>query len=695
MDKKHILTLLFALITLTALGQESKYFQDNDLTINGVYYYPEQWDESQWDRDFKKIAEVGFEFVHMGEFAWAQLEPKEGTYDFKWLDKAVALADKYHLRCILCTSTATPPVWLTRKYPDILLTNQDGTRLDHGARQHASFTSPLYRTLSMKMIAELGRHYGQDTRVMGWQLDNEPAVQFDYSPVAETLFRQFLRKKYPTINELNKAWGTSFWSQTYSEFDEITLPKTEMMFMNPHEIMDYRRFAALQTVQFLDQQTDMLRKYISDNQFVTTNFIPNYDDGTIGQCKKLDFNSYTRYMVFGDRGGVGLKGYRVGDPLRIGFANDFFRPINGYYGVMELQPGQVNWGEVNTQPLPKSVRLWCWNVFAGGSDFLCTYRFRQPLAGMEQYHNGIVGPDGVTVSPGGEEFIQYMSELKSLRKEFKPKEQKPAEYLARKAAILYNYENAWNIDRQKQNKYWNTADHIAWYYGALKSFGAPVDVISEKADFSKYPFMIVPAYELVDDQLIQRWKDYANAGGHLILTCRTGHKDRYGRLFEMKFGGKMFDFIGGEMEFYDLLQATRPDKVRIGQKDYEWFSWGEVFKAYEGTEVWATYQGDFYTGKPAVLHRAYGKGTVTYVGVDTKTGEAEKEVLRKIYKLANVPVLDLPKGILVEYRNGLGIAMNYSDQDYVFPLSPKAQILIGENPMSPTDVLVWKEGGVQ
>jgi beta-galactosidase len=691
MGKKHLLTFLTLVIVLSAWGQKAKYFQDKDLIITGVYYYPEHWDESQWDRDFKKIAELGFEFVHMSEFAWAQLEPKEGSYDFAWLDRAVALADKYHLKCILCTSTATPPVWLTRKYPEILVTNEDGTRLDHGARQHASFTNPTYRELSMKMIAELGRHYGQDKRVIGWQLDNEPAVQFDYSPTAEAQFQEFLRLKYSNINDLNKAWGTAFWSQVYSDFSEITLPKTAMMFMNPHQILDYRRFAAQMTVRFLDQQTDMLRNIISSKQFVTTNFIPNYDDGTIGQCKKIDFNSYTRYMVFGDRTGVGLKGYRVGDPLRIGFANDFFRPIDGVYGVMELQPGQVNWGEVNAQPMPGAVRLWCWNVFAGGSDFLCTYRFRQPLSGMEQYHCGIVGPDGITVSSGGEEYRRFMSEIKMLRKNFQPKENKPAPYLIRQAAILYNHENAWNIDRQKQNKTWDTPTHLSWYYGALKSFGAPVDVVSEKADFTKYPFLIVPAYQLVDEQLIQRWKDYANAGGHLILSCRTGQKDRFGRIFEAKFGGKMFDLIGGELEFYDLLQPSRPDKVRIGQKDYDWFTWGEVFKPYPGTEVWATYQGDFYTGKPAILHRSYGKGSVTYVGVDTKTGEVEKEVLRKVYKLANVPVLDLPRGLLIEYRNGLGIAMNYSDQDYVFPIPSQTQVLIGENPMSPTDVLVWEE----
>jgi beta-galactosidase len=692
MYKKSFFTLLLTFLVIAAWGQKPRYFQDKNLLINGVYYYPEHWDESQWDRDLKRISELGFEFVHMGEFAWAQLEPKEGVFDFAWLDKAIALADKYHLKCLLATSTATPPVWLTRKYPEIVVTNEDGTKLDHGARQHASFSSPLYRQLSMEMIEKLGNHYGQDKRVFGWQLDNEPAVQFDYSPAAEQEFRQFLREKYPTIQELNKAWGTVFWSQVYSDFNEINLPKVAMMFMNPHQILDYRRFAAKQTTNFLDQQAEMLRKNIAPWQFVTTNFIPNYADGTIGQCKKLDFNSYTRYMVFGDNTGVGIKGYRIGDPLRIAYANDFFRPIDGFYGVMELQPGQVNWGEVNAQPLPGAVRLWCWSVFAGGSDFICTYRFRQPLSGMEQYHSGIVGTDGVTISSGGEEFCRFISEVKTLRNYFSPKEQKPASYLVRKAAILYNYENTWNIDRQKQNKGWDTERHISQYYGALKSFGAPVDVITEKADFSSYPLIIVPCYQMVDDQLIQRWKDYANAGGNLVFTCRTGQKDRFGRFFEMKFGGKMFDLIGGESEFYDLLQASCPDKVRFGQKDYEWFTWGEVFKPYKDTEVWATYQGDFYTGKPAVLHHRYGKGTVTYVGVDTENGDLEKEVLRKIYRLRNIPVLDLPKGVLVEYRNGFGIAMNYSDQIYIFPISPKATVLIGENPMSTAEILVWKEG---
>ena len=259
-------------------AQTSSWFNDKDLTLTGVYYYPEHWDESQWERDFKKMHELGFEFTHFAEFAWAQLEPEEGRYDFAWLDKAVALAAKYDLKVIMCTSTATPPVWMSRKYPEILLKNEDGTVLDHGARQHASFASPLYRELSYKMIEKLAQHYGNDSRIVGWQLDNEPAVQFDYNPKAEQAFRDYLRAKYNhNIQLLNDAWGTAFWSEAYSSFDEITLPKRVQMFMNHHQILDYRRFAAAQTNDFLNEQCLLIRKY-AKNQWITTNYIPNYDE---------------------------------------------------------------------------------------------------------------------------------------------------------------------------------------------------------------------------------------------------------------------------------------------------------------------------------------------------------------------------------------------------------------------------------
>lgn len=688
--KKRLLAMVCGCLFCGGIFAQHTWFNDKDLTLTGAYYYPEHWDESQWERDLKQMHELGFEFTHFAEFAWAQLEPQEGVYDFSWLDRAVALAAKYDLKVVMCTSTATPPVWLSRKYPEILLKSEDGTVQDHGARQHASFASPVYRKLAYRMIEELARHYGNDSRIIGWQLDNEPAVQFDYNQAAEEAFREFLKEKYHhNIQELNAAWGTAFWSEVYSQFEEITLPKTAQMFMNHHQILDYRRFAAKQTNDFLNEQCRLIKKY-AKNQWVTTNYIPDYDKGHIGGSKDLDFVSYTRYMVYGDNEGIGRRGYRVGNPLRIAMANDFFRPVNGTYGVMELQPGQVNWGSINPQPLPGAVRLWLWSVFAGGSDFICTYRYRQPLYGTEQYHYGIVSTDGVTVTPGGREYEQFMKEIRSLRKDYRPKEDKPETYLKRKTAILWNPENYWSIDRQKQNATWNTFAHVDKYYRILKSYAAPVDFISEEKDFSQYPVMIVPAYQLADKELVARWKKYVEEGGNLVLTCRTAQKDRFGRLPEAPFGSMIDELTGNHMEFYDLLLPQDPGQVKMDGKVYTWNTWGEILQPGASNEVWATYTNEFYEGKPAVTFRKLGKGSVTYIGVDSSDGALERQVLDKLYSRLQIEVMNLPYGVTMEYRNGLGIVLNYSDQPYQFALPQGAKVLIGTPNIATAGVLVFK-----
>lgn len=688
--KKRLLAMVCGCLFCGGIFAQHTWFNDKDLTLTGAYYYPEHWDESQWERDLKQMHELGFEFTHFAEFAWAQLEPQEGVYDFSWLDRAVALAAKYDLKVVMCTSTATPPVWLSRKYPEILLKSEDGTVQDHGARQHASFASPVYRKLAYRMIEELARHYGNDSRIIGWQLDNEPAVQFDYNQAAEEAFREFLKEKYHhNILELNAAWGTAFWSEVYSRFEEITLPKTAQMFMNHHQILDYRRFAAKQTNDFLNEQCRLIKKY-AKNQWVTTNYIPDYDKGHIGGSKDLDFVSYTRYMVYGDNEGIGRRGYRVGNPLRIAMANDFFRPVNGTYGVMELQPGQVNWGSINPQPLPGAVRLWLWSVFAGGSDFICTYRYRQPLYGTEQYHYGIVGTDGVTVTPGGREYEQFMKEIRSLRKDYRPKEDKPETYLKRKTAILWNPENYWSIDRQKQNATWNTFAHVDKYYRTLKSYAAPVDFISEEKDFSQYPVMIVLAYQLADKELVARWKKYVEEGGNLVLTCRTAQKDRFGRLPEAPFGSMIDELTGNHIEFYDLLLSQDPGQVKMDGKVYTWNTWGEILQPGASNEVWATYTNEFYEGKPAVTFRKLGKGSVTYIGVDSSDGALERQVLDKLYSRLQIEVMNLPYGVTMEYRNGLGIVLNYSDQPYQFALPQGAKVLIGTPNIATAGVLVFK-----
>ncbi len=683
--------LLLLIIPVFAFSQKAdKFFPANELTLVGAYYYPEHWDPAQWERDLKNMAGMGFEFTHFAEFAWAQLEPEEGHYDFGWLDKAVELAAKYNLKVIMCTSTATPPVWLTRKHPEILLKNEDGTVVDHGSRQHASFSSNYYRQYSLKMVEELARHYGRDSRVMGWQLDNEPRKFMDYGDDAQKRFRTWLKNKYGTIDSLNFAWGTNFWSGTYTGFDQINIPLRSQWGMNLHQRLDHSRFSDAETASFLDEQARMIRKHASASQWITSNYIPMYDVGYIGMSRELDFVSYTRYMVYGSDRGTGPKGYRLGEYSRIAMANDFFRPLSGYYGVMELQPGQVNWGSINPQPAPGAVRLWLWHVFAGGSKFTCTYRFRAPLYGFEQYHYGIVCYDGVTPTPGGLEYSRFIKDIALLRKNHNPDAKLPADYAARRTAILFNADNVMAIDQNRQTTEWNTGEHFMKYYKALKSFGAPVDFIRDTADFNAYPFMVVPAYQQIDKELIAKLMRYAERGGNLVMTCRTGHQDRNGHLWEAPFAQPIYDLIGAEIEFYDLLMPHSPDSVFFKGRPYAWTSWGEILKPRRVTETWATYSGDFYSGKPAVISRQAGKGTITYTGVDSKDGGLEKAVLTALFGKVKVPVNHYPPGIMVEYRDGFGIAVNYSDKAYSMNLPSECEILIGKKSVEPAGVLVWK-----
>ena len=404
----------------------------------------------------------------------------------------------------------------------------------------------------------------------------------------------------------------------------------------------------------------------------------------------LDFITYTRYMVYGGAIGIGRKGYRLGDPLSIAMANDFFRPLTPIYGVMELQPGQVNWGTINPQPLPGAVRMWLWHQFAGGSQLVCTYRYRAPLVGYEQYHYGIVGTDGVTPTPGGKEYQTFIREINQLRKEFRTNAPLPAEYQARKTAILFNHENIWGMEMNKQTNQWSSIAHLTKYYKPLKSFGAPVDFITDSTDFNKYPVIIAPAYQQIDKALIDKMTSYVVHGGNLVLSCRTGHKDREGHLWEAPFAAPIYDLIGAAIEFYDLLMPHAQDSIALNGQKYGWKSWGEILKPKPETQVWGTYEGDFYAGKAAVTSQRLGKGTVTYVGADSNNGLLEKAVLQKLYKQLHIAVEEFPEGIAVEYRNGFGIAVNYSDHSYQLKIPADATILIGSSNLATASVTVWK-----
>ncbi|NDP19556.1 MAG: beta-galactosidase [Paludibacter sp.] len=692
---KSIYCMILILIISAYDIKSQEFFPKEKLMETGVYYYPENWSPTQWNRDLANIAARGYEFTHFAEFSWAMLEPTEGKYDFKWLDAALELAHKHGLKVIMCTPSPTPPAWLTQKYPEVLLVKDNGVKASHGTRQQCSWSSPKYRQLVSKIVLEMAKHYGNDRRIWGWQIDNEPSHYgvIDYGPSVEKNFRVWLKNKYGSIDKLNKTWGGTFWSGMYNNFNQIELPNPLRLISSPaspHSILDFKRFSADECASFVSMQNVILKKYVDKSQFVTTNFMYEHDPVDPWRNKDLDFISYTAYPVSGFSTGSGTNGFRMGDWWKISWANDYFRSCNGITGVMELQPGQVNWGNSTSLLLPGTPTAYLWNAFVGNLKFACAYRFRQPLNGAEQYYTGMVGPDGVTDTPGGLEWIQFIKDMKKVRELYEPDAKNPSDYELRRVGFMFSLDNLWDQQIQAQNIKWSYLQHQYKLYANLKSLNCPVDFLDSVSDFSKYKVIVAPSYQLVSDKLCQEWEKYVLDGGHLVLTVRSGQKDVNGNLYEAKWAAKISKLIGGSVDKYDNLPENIFGTVELQNEKFKWNNWADIISPMPETEVWASYSDQFYKGKAAVTNHKLGKGTVTFIGVSTENGIMERNVMKLLFQKNEIPFVELPQGMVVDYRDGFGVAINYSSESAKIPSTTIKKLIIGSENLEPAGIAVWK-----
>jgi len=666
----------------------------------GAYYYPEHWQPQQWERDIKRMADLGFTFTHYAEFAWANLEPEEGKFNFGWLDTCVNLAAKYGLKVVMCTPSATPPVWLTEKHQEVLIVGEDGIQIKHGMRLNANASNPVYQQYIARVVNKMVERYGHHPAIWGWQIDNEPHFEglYDYSVFAVNGFRKWLKQKYVSIDSLNNAWGAAFWSLTYNNFEQIRIPNAkETHTVNPHALLDFQRYNAEALAAGLRFQSKILKAGISPQQWVTTNFayfkfLPSVD---IFKSKNdLDFAAHTMYLLSTFLNyPTGHLAHRLGSGMELSFSSEMARSLKGTTGIMELQPGQINWGAWNAQPLPGAVRMWIWHSFGLGDQFVCTYRFRQPLFGSEQFHKGIMEPDGITVSPGGNEYALAIKEINSLPAPAKGAIKIPKSVASRATAFLWKQDNLLGMEASKHNAAWDSWKHYYIYYENLKTLGATVTFLQETDSFDvkQYPFMVAPAFEMTDDQLIQKWKRYVEAGGHLVLTSRTGMKDNHGHLWETLLQQPIRQLIGAAVDGYDHLPPQMNATIKMGDSSYAWNIWGDQLTPEKGTVVWATFNDQFYAGKATVVKNRVGKGAVYYVGTQSIDGELEKQVLRKVYREAGATILNLPNYVFVNWRDGYWVGVNYTSGAVDLPIPADAKIILGNKKVKPGEVTVWKD----
>ncbi|HBF40165.1 MAG TPA: beta-galactosidase, partial [Firmicutes bacterium] len=407
----------------------------------GGDYNPEQWPESVWQEDMKLMREAGVNLVSISIFSWALLQPNEETYDFEWLDHLLDLLAQNGIDADLATATAAQPAWLSQKYPDVLPVSADGNRISYGSRQSYCPNSPSYKRLSQALVAKMAARYKSHPALALWHINNEYACHTSicYCDNCAKAFREWLAKKYGTIEKVNEAWGTNFWSQHYYAWSEIIPPRTTSTFPNPSQVLDYKRFMSDSILECYLGERRILQS-ATPNVPVTTNFM--------GDFKPLDYFKWAR-----DIDVIAWDSYPDPEPNTTpdwaAFNHDLMRGLkNGQpFILMEQAPNNVNWRPVNTTKRPGVMRLWSYQAMAHGADAILFFQWRQSLKGAEKFHSAVVTHTGNDQSRVFQEVAGVGRELTNL--DFIVNSRIEA-----KIAILFDYDNWWaveNVPRPSEN----------------------------------------------------------------------------------------------------------------------------------------------------------------------------------------------------------------------------------------------------
>jgi len=448
----------------------------------GVCYFPEHWPRERWATDVQQMVDAGIDVVRMAEFSWGRLEPERGEFDFEWLDTVVSMLGDAGIDVVLCTPTATPPKWLVDEHPEILQTEPDGAVREFGSRRHYCFNSDVYREESARITRRMTEHYADVDAIVGWQTDNEYGCHETvrcYCEDCAAAFREWCRNQYGNVDSLNKMWGTTFWSQQHSSFEELDPPRHTAAEHHPSRLLDYARFANESVVEYNDLQAEIIRE-VNDEWFVTHNFMGHFDTlDSFSVGDSLDFATWDSYPTgfAQDRNTEAVTDdrLRAGDPDQVSLNHDLYRGPNGFW-VMEQQPGDVNWPPRCPQPGENAMRLWAHQAVAHGANVVSYFRWRRCRQGQEQYHAGLRKHDG-SPDRGYADAARAATEFEELGK---------LGSVDAPVALCFSYEDLWALSEQPHAPEFDYWGLVGAFYRALRSRGLQVDVRSpvSKCDVS-------------------------------------------------------------------------------------------------------------------------------------------------------------------------------------------------------------------
>jgi beta-galactosidase len=571
----------------------------------GADYYPEHWPRERWPVDAQLMQEAGINTVRLAEFAWSYLEPHAGCFDFGWLDDALEILYRHGIQAVLGTPTASPPPWVMAQYPDAYLVPEAGQRLTFGNRREYCPTHSGYRELGRRITAAMAGHYAQHPAVIGWQIDNEFGDRC-YCPICRAEFQTWLRAKYGSLDVLNAAWGTIFWSHVYTEWSQIPVPARTGGVPNPGLDLDFRRFMSDAYVKFQQEQVDILRP-ACPGQFITHNFMGfGYDKiNYFDLARPLDFVAWDNYPRFRARAIA---------PGPMALSHDTMRGLKGRnFWVMEEQSGPSGWTTVDPTPRPGEIRLWTYQAIAHGADAIVYFRWRTARFGTEQHWHGILDHDGVP-RRRYREIKAIGVELARIGDELVAAESRP------RVALLLSYDTRFAFQIQPNQPDFSYYTLFNSYYAALHRRNIGVDLVPPDADLGRYQLVVAPALYVLDDATASALAEYVRRGGVLLTTARAGVKDVTNTTVNLPLPGLLAEVCGVEVDEYDSLRGDQRVPVTptvaglapAGQS-LQASLWCDVL-APTTAQALAHYAGEYYAGRPAITLNRFGTGRAVYVG---------------------------------------------------------------------------------
>lgn len=647
--------------------------------IYGADYYPEAWPEGQWENDAEMMQAAGMNFVRMGEFAWVKMEPREGRFDFGWLDRALKVLSAHGIHAVLGTPTASPPAWLYAKYPDIAAMDENGIRYRFGSRRNYCVHSPDFMAATRRIVTAMAEHFKDNPAVLGWQIDNELGDPKSFDPLTQAAFQAWCRHKYGTLDALNAAWGTVFWGHTYEAWQEIALPwNTLYHTWNPSLALDFNRFQSDSMREYLEFQAEILRK-IAPAKAVTHN--------EMGFYSGVDYHDFSRSLDF-----IAWDNYPMGpepytEYFRAALAHDVMRGAKDgeNFMIMEQEGGLPGWATFQARQAPGALyRVWAYQSVAHGVDGICYFRWRTSRYGTEQYWEGILDQDSyrnsryVTAAKTGKELAELTSLLHGSK-------------VMSPVAMLLSPDSRWALQIQPGVEDFQYDRQFHDYYDAFRRAGVGVDVAFPPADLSRYRLVVAPALYVSDSALAERLHSFVNQGGTLILTFRSGVKDEHNVVTNMTLPGPFADLAGAAIHEFDPLVNEDQETVGPGGLQFPASTWADILEP-STAQVVARYGKGYYAGKAAVTENRYGKGSVYYIGMESKSPLFYDRLVALALTKSGVPLnARIPEGVEVAVREKAGghilFVLNYTSTQQTVPLDQVYQnALTGK--MEPLDLPV-------